>query len=224
MLRSEPPWKYSSTPWAPLMEVSSSGEETACSVARRARSSPVAVPIPISAVPAPCITDLTSLKSTLTSPGVVISSVIPCTPCSSTLSASMKASVIEMLGSEIASRRSLGITIRVSTSSRRALMPFSAWFMRREPSKLKGRVTTPMVKAPSSRARRATTGAPPVPVPPPSPAVTKTMSAPSMDSRIWSSWSSAALRPMVGSAPAPRPRVISRPMSSFTSASDMIKA
>lgn len=41
-----------------------------------------------------------------------------------------------------------------------------------------GRVTTPMVRAPSERAMLATTGAPPVPVPPPSPAVTKTMSAP----------------------------------------------
>ena len=39
-------------------------------------------------------------------------------------------------------------------------------------------VTTPMVSAPIDLAIRATTGAPPVPVPPPSPAVTKTMSAP----------------------------------------------
>ena len=41
-----------------------------------------------------------------------------------------------------------------------------------------------MVSAPSDRAMRATTGAPPVPVPPPSPAVTKTMSAPLRTSSI----------------------------------------
>ena len=55
-----------------------------------------------------------------------------------------------------------------------------------------------MVSAPSLRAIEATTGAPPVPVPPPSPAVTKTMSAPLRTSSISSRWSSAALRPDLG--------------------------
>ncbi len=50
-------------------------------------------------------------------------------------------------------------------------MPFSAWLLRRLPSNENGRVTTPTVNAPSLRAIVATTGAPPVPVPPPSPAV-----------------------------------------------------
>ena len=63
-------------------------------------------------------------------------------------------------------------------------MPASAWLARRRPSKVNGRVTTPMVSAPSERAMLATTGAPPVPVPPPSPAVTKTMSAPLRTSSI----------------------------------------
>ncbi len=63
-------------------------------------------------------------------------------------------------------------------------MPVSAWEPRRLPSKPNGRVTTPMVSAPSERATLATTGAPPVPVPPPSPAVTKTMSAPLSTSSI----------------------------------------
>ena len=40
-------------------------------------------------------------------------------------------------------------------------------------------VTTAIVSAPSSQARLAITGAAPVPVPPPRPVVTKTMSAPS---------------------------------------------
>ena len=39
-------------------------------------------------------------------------------------------------------------------------------------------MTTPTVSAPSSRAISAITGAAPVPVPPPMPAVTNTMSAP----------------------------------------------
>ena len=76
---------------------------------------------------------------------------------------------------------------------------------RRLPSKANGRVTTPTVSAPSWRAMRATTGAPPVPVPPPSPAVTKTMSAPLRTSSISSAWSSAACRPTSGSAPGAEP-------------------
>ena len=53
-----------------------------------------------------------------------------------------------------------------------ASTPDSAWVIRRFPSKLNGFVTTPIVRAPTSLATLATTGAPPVPVPPPSPAVT----------------------------------------------------
>ena len=49
------------------------------------------------------------------------------------------------------------------------------------PSNLKGLVTTATVRAPSSLARLAMTGAAPVPVPPPRPVVTKTMSAPVSD-------------------------------------------
>ena len=52
-------------------------------------------------------------------------------------------------------------------------MPVSACTWRRLPSNENGRVTTPMVSAPILRAMLATTGAPPVPVPPPSPQVTK---------------------------------------------------
>ena len=116
------------------------------------------------------------------------------------------------------------MTMSVSHSLRSSVMPFSACVARRLPSKLKGRVTTPIVRAPSLRAMLATTGAPPVPVPPPSPAVTKTMSAPLRTSSISSRWSSAARRPTSGAAPAPRPRVSSRPTSSLTSASDISSA
>ena len=51
-------------------------------------------------------------------------------------------------------------------------------------AKPNGVVTMPTVSAPSSRAMRATTGAAPDPVPPPSPAVTKTMSEPRSSFRI----------------------------------------
>ena len=45
-------------------------------------------------------------------------------------------------------------------------------------SKLKGRVTTPIVRAPNSLAICATTGDAPVPVPPPMPQAMKIISAP----------------------------------------------
>ena len=75
-----------------------------------------------------------------------------------------------------------------------------------------------MVSAPSSLARLAITGAAPVPVPPPSPVVTKIMSAPDSVWMIVSVSSSAACRPMFGSAPAPRPFVSLWPICIFTSA------
>ena len=131
----------------------------------------------------------------------------------------MKASITLTLRSLMDSSRSFGMTMSVSTSERSASMPASACALRRRPSKENGRVTTPIVSAPISLAIRATTGAPPVPVPPPSPAVTNTMSAPRSTSTISSRWSSAAWPPTSGLAPAPSPRVSSRPTSSFTSAS-----
>ena len=91
----------------------------ASSAAWTARSSPRADPMPMRAEPAPCMTDLTSAKSRLIRPGVVIRSVMPCTPDSSTWSAERNASIIETLRSLIESSRSLGMTMRVSTSSRR---------------------------------------------------------------------------------------------------------
>ena len=222
--RSEPPEIESSTPCAPSMLASSSGLEMAASAAATARSSPRAEPMPMRALPAPAMMLFTSAKSRLIRPGVVIRSVMPLTPCSSTWSAWRNASSIEMLRSDSDSSRSLGMTMRVSTSARSESTPVSAWTPRRLPSKPNGRVTTPMVRAPSLRAMLATTGAPPVPVPPPSPAVTNTMSEPLRTSSMSSVWSSAARRPTSGSAPAPRPRVSSRPMSSLTSASLMSSA
>ena len=120
----------------------------AVSAAWMARSSPRAEPMPMRALPAPCMTDLTSAKSRLIRPGVVMRSVIPWTPESSTWSADRNASSTLTCLSLIESSRSLGMVMRVSTSSRRPAMPESAWLARRRPSNVKGRVTTPMVSAP----------------------------------------------------------------------------
>src|SRR5712692_1055537 len=105
----------------------------------------------------------------------------------------------------MAKRRWLGMEIRVSTCAFNSRIPSSAQRMRFLPSKRNGLVTTPTVSAPTSLAMRATTGAPPVPVPPPIPAVTNTMSAPTRWWRSSSSPSSVERRPTSGLAPAPRP-------------------
>ena len=107
----------------------------------------------------------------------------------------------------IASSRSFGIVMTVSTQSRSSSRPRSACSWRFLPSNLNGLVTTAIVSAPSSLARLAITGAAPVPVPPPRPVVTNTMSAPSSASISFSVSSSAACRPTFGSAPAPSPLV-----------------
>ena len=124
--RSLPPAIDISTPWAPSIEASSSGELMAISAALSARPSPRDEPMPISAVPAPLMIPLTSAKSTLIRPGVVIRSVMPWTPLSRTSSALRKASISETPASPICSRRSLGITMSVSQLSRRAAIPVSA--------------------------------------------------------------------------------------------------
>ena len=201
--------------------MSISGERSARSAASAARLSPVAKPMPISAVPASFMIVRTSAKSRLISPGSVIRSVIPWTPWRRTSSAILNASSIEVDLSSTSSSRAFGITIAVSQLRRSSSTPASACALRFVPSNGNGVVTMPTVSAPSSRAIRATTGAAPEPVPPPSPAVTKTMSEPRSACLIWSYDSSAAALPILGSDPEPRPFVRSRPMWSFTSASDI---
>src|SRR5271165_6397646 len=101
---------------------------------------------------------------------------------------------------------SLGMMISESTIFANSSIPAWATFCRL-PSNLNGRVTTATVRMPFSLATCATTGAAPVPVPPPMPAVMKSMSAPPMDSTMRSRSSIAASRPISGRAPAPSPRV-----------------
>ena len=69
----------------------------------------------------------TSAKSRLIRPGIVIRSVMPWTPWRRTLSASRNASRMLVRRSTIASSFSFGITISVSTISRRRSMPSCAW-------------------------------------------------------------------------------------------------
>ena len=136
---------------------------------------------------------------------------MPCTALRSTSSAFLKVSSRVVRSSATASRRWLGMVMSVSTAPFSSLIPCSACLRRRLPSKMKGLVTTPTVSAPTLRARSAMMGAPPVPVPPPIPAVTKIMSAPSSAARMRSRSSSAAWRPISGLAPAPRPLVTCAP-------------
>ena len=116
------------------------------------------------------------------------------------------------------SSRSLGMVMRVSTCWPSWRIPSSATLRRRDPSKLNGLVTTATVRAPTSCAICAMIGAAPVPVPPPMPQVMNTMSEPSSMSKIFLSASSAAFLPTSGLAPAPRPRVSSRPSCSLVGA------
>ena len=86
-------------------------------------------------------------------------------------------------------------------------------------------VTIPIVRMPKSFATRAITGAAPVPVPPPIPAVMKTMRVPSLNkSCIKSMLSSAALRATSGLLPAPKPPVVSSPNCTLIGTGDFDNA
>ena len=101
---------------------------------------------------------------------------------------------------------SFSIIIIESTSFSRAAKPTLAFRVRSSPSQPKGTVTMPMVRMPWLRHILATSGAAPVPVPPPMPAVINTILVlPSIMARISSSLSMAASLPRSGTAPAPKP-------------------
>src|SRR5229473_1238397 len=197
---------FTTTPRAPdRLTPSSRGQATACSAAMRARSTPEAAAEPIIAMPCSAITVRTSWKSTLMRPGTLMISEIPATAFFSTLSAAENASSIDTSSPSTSSSFSFRITITESTCRDSSSMPTSAACMRRTPSNEKGLVTTATVRMPISWATSATTGAAPVPVPPPIPAVMKAICAPRSASAIWSRASSAAARPASGLDPAPKP-------------------
>ena len=104
------------------------------------------------------------------------------------------------------------MTIRVSTFSLSLSIPEIALIILCFASNLNGFVTTPTVRIPCSFASLATTGAAPVPVPPPIPHVTNTISAPLMAADNSSALSSAAFAPISGCAPAPSPFVSFSPI------------
>ena len=109
---------FSRMPVAPSIDSSSSGEEIAARAASANGSRRRPCRCPSSAEPASGMIVRTSAKSRLIRPGIVIRSVMPWTPWRRTLSASLKASSIEVRRSTTASSFSLGITISVSTTSR----------------------------------------------------------------------------------------------------------
>ena len=108
----------------------------------------------------------------------VMSEEIPCVACSSTSSAFLRASWKGIPFPTTASNRSLGTVTMVSTCLRISAMPISAWRIRLRPSNKNGFVTMPTARMPRSFARLAMIGEAPVPVPPPMPQVTNSMSAP----------------------------------------------
>ncbi len=197
------------------MDTSSNGLEIAASAAVVPLLLPRPTPIPTKAIPASLITALTSAKSRLINPGIVIKSAIACTDCLNTVSVISKASLTEVSLLIILSNRSFEIVIKASTVFFSSSIPCSAWIILFFPSKLKGRVTTPIVSAPSLLAISATTGAAPLPVPPPIPAVIKTILASSKTLEIKFLSSSAAFLPISGSPPAPKPRVVNFPIWTF---------
>ena len=166
-------------PVAPSIDISSSkGLVIAFSDASIALDVPSPSPVPINAFPPlSVIIFLTSAKSTLIKPDPTIMSEIPLTAFVKTLSAALKESAIpEICWTSFS--RSLGITIIESTSFVKSFIPESAWVILLFASNSNGFVTIAIVRAPASLANFATTGEAPVPVPPPIPAVIKTISAP----------------------------------------------
>ncbi len=115
-------------------------------------------------------------------------------------------------------RFSLGIVMSVSTDCRSFFIPSSASRFFLSPSRAKGFVTTATVRIDNSLAMEAIIGAAPVPVPPPIPAVIKTISAPFRVFLIVSLSSTAAFSPISGIPPAPRPFVSFVPIGSLFSA------
>ena len=186
--------------------------------------SPLAIPIPICATPLSFIIVLTSAKSIFIKPGIVIKSVIPWTPFFKTPSASLNASTIVVPFDTVFIRLLFSTTINASTFFFILAIPFSAFSLLLLPSNTNGFVTIPTVKIPIFLANSHTTGAAPVPVPPPIPAVTNTISAPSNNFFIFSSSSLAAISPNKGFEPAPNPFVVFFPIWSWVSAFDCVKA
>ena len=207
-VRSLPPVMLIRTPFAPSIDVAiRSGLQMALLAASAARFSPEARPVPMKAMPMPFMIDLTAAKSRLMRPGLVIRSETPWTACRRMSSAILNASWTEVPMSTVWSSRSFGMAMTVSTAPLMSFRPSSACLDRTRPSNSKGRVQMARLRMSSSAARLARIGVAPVPVPPPRPAVRKTMSEPSRISRSFSVSSMAACLPFSGRPPEPSPLV-----------------
>mmetsp|Transcript_16760 Transcript_16760/g.28833 ORF Transcript_16760/g.28833 Transcript_16760/m.28833 type:complete len:285 (+) Transcript_16760:563-1417(+) len=200
------------TPVASSTGASNNGLEIAATAASSADVFPDPVPIPISAVPASCMTLRTSAKSTLISPGLTIISEMPTTPCLKISSATRNDASSGVFSGMISSSLLFETIMTVSTCSLNRSIASVACLILLRPSNAKGLVTMATVSAPLSLLTSATTGAAPLPVPPPIPEVMKQRSAPLTMALISSRDSSAARRPISGSPPAPSPRVTDEPM------------
>mmetsp|Transcript_50551 Transcript_50551/g.105600 ORF Transcript_50551/g.105600 Transcript_50551/m.105600 type:complete len:313 (+) Transcript_50551:2002-2940(+) len=219
-----PPVILNTIPFAFSIGKSNKGELIAAIAASWALVLPEPVPIPIKALPASAMTERTSAKSTLIKPGLTIISEIPTTPCLKISSATENASCRGVLSGTICNNLSFDTIIKVSTLSLRLAIASLACCILLRPSNANGLVTTPTVKQPISFATSATTGAAPDPVPPPIPAVTNTKSPAETASPMRSLLSSAALRPISGFPPAPKPLVNLAPILHVFGASERDKA
>ncbi len=156
---------------------------------------------------------LKSAKSRLIRLGAEIVSTIPLIMFAKTRSATLKASFMGNCGTSCISLL-LSITTTVSQCFRISTKAALAYSFRPF-SMRKGVVTTPTVIAPFLLAISATTGAAPVPVPPPKPVVMKTMSILESKSSIRLRDSSIAALPSLGSPPTPIPLASFSPTKIF---------
>ena len=177
--------------------------------------SPSASPVPIIALPIELITVSTSAKSKFTKPSLTIKSVMLCTPCLKTSFESLNDSLKVVFSFAILNKFWFGITIIVSTCFLNSSKPCWPLLILEGASYKNGRVTTPTVRIFNSLAALAITCAAPVPVPPPIPAVIKTIFAPFKRSTISFKDSSAAACPISIFAPAPSPFVKFKPIWIF---------
>ena len=176
--RSLPPEIASRIPRADRTSWSISGLLIAWVAASCARCEPVAMPIPIIALPALGMIVRTSAKSRLMSPGQRDQVADPLDALAQHVVGDPERldqarALLEHVQEPVVGdhdHRVGGVPQRLHAGR--------ACVLRRLPSNPNGDVTMATVSAPTSRAIRATTGAAPVPVPPPSPAVTNTMSEP----------------------------------------------
>jgi len=208
---SLPPTMLTKAPVAFFISTSSKGLLIALSTASLALSCESDSPMPMRETPPLFMTAFTSAKSKLTRPDLVINSVIPLTELVRISSATLKAVWIGSSGA-ISRSLSFGITISVSVTAASFSRPFCAFSILFCPSTVKGKVTTPIVKAPIFFAMLAMTGEDPVPVPPPRPQVMKTKSELAIFFLSSCSDSFAACSPIFGLLPAPRPFVSSLPI------------